>query len=413
MRLRRKLIYTVFVIGIYILGKNIPLPGVVRQTNILSAENNLMSMIELVLGSDSEQTSIFALDLAPWMTASIIVQLSSMAGGRNNARTSSIAIQRRTRWMALFFAVVNACIRSSSMELASGIFENAFLTRAMVILVMVTGAFVVLWLAEQNKEKGLGGVICIILVNILRNLVQIIGETLVDIRQGQYDSAQGLLVLGLIVLFAVGGMVAMVILENGEIHLAVQRVLIDSEMEKENYFAMKANPAGMQAMMYVMAFYLVPYYIICILQMIWPENAMISSVAGGFNLYHPLGLALYVFMYLLIAVSLAYVQISPSDIAQQMEEKGDCIVGVRPGHDTEICLKRIVLHYALISALILGSIMGAAMSLRVAFSLDSDIVMLPVLIMILSGIMQNILSEVRTMKVLDQYKPLLGENEIR
>lgn len=404
--------YTACIIAVYILGKNIPIPGVVRQVSVLSAESDLMAVVQLVLGSGNEQAAIFALDLTPWMTASIIIQLSSLAAVRNNSRTSAISMQRSIRWLTLIFAVINAFIRSSSMEFEPGICENMFLTRCMVILTMAAGAFAVLWLAEQNKEKGIGGVVCIILVNIIRNIIQITGNALTDIWQGNQPGGNGPMAVGLILILTLGGMIAMIILENGEVRLPVQRVLIDSEMDRDNYFAIKTNPAGMQAMMYVMAFYLVPYYLVHILQLLWPENRMLISVAGVFDLYHPIGLVIYVLMYILIAVALACVQISPSDIADQMKQKGDCIMGIRPGNDTEAYLERIVLHNSIISALILGSFIGVSMSLRVILNLNSDIVMLPVLMMILSGIMQNILAEVRTMQVLDHYVPVLGENRI-
>lgn len=405
-RLSSKLFFSAFIIVIYILGQAVPIPWIQSQEIKRAAGNDVFLLIQSIIGADRERTSVFALGLMPWMTASIIVQLSGLAR-REKGRISGESVQRKIRFLTLLFAVANAYIRSEAMEYDSFIYGSFMMTRAAVILTMIAGSFVVLWMAEQNSVKGIGGVVLIILVNILRNAGRIVSGVIFDFMSGKLSETDDIKMIISIIVIGLVGIIVMVIFENSEIRLPVQRVMINSEMAADNYIAIKLNPAGTQPIMYVMAFYLLPYYCMQILDGLLPGNRTVHYIAENIDLSRPLGLALYMVVFVFIAVSLAYVQISPADIAEQMEQKGDCITGIRPGKETERCLKRVVMNHSLLSTVIVGVLIGIPMMLRILWNAASEIFMLPMFFMIITGIMQNIFIEMRVIKKLDHYGPVL------
>ncbi len=398
-RLLNKIKYTALILAVYMLGKCIPIPLIEKETAGLD-----MGMGFLM--SNSRQ-SIFALDLAPWMSASIIMQMGSLASDRRGERTSAISMQRSTRLLALLFACLSAVMLSITLVVRPGTFHSLTAERMAVSIILVAGAFLTMWLAEQNKEKGIGGMVVFIFLNICTNTARIIYDLAVSQTGETGVWYMTVVPLICIVLAGIFGLLIFYRLEHREIRFPVQRVMIDSTMERQNYLAIKANPAGAQALMYVMAFYMLPYYLMMLLSAVFPDNSVISYLSECISLYRPFGVLLYVSLYIVVSVGLAYVQINPADIAEQMQKKGDCIKGLTPGIETRQTIRKAVLHSALSSALIVGALLGISLGLRILFPRIGDAAMLPVYAMILTGISQMIIAEIRTVYALDHYEAVL------
>ncbi|MCD8133967.1 MAG: accessory Sec system protein translocase subunit SecY2 [Clostridiales bacterium] len=405
-RLHGKLLYSAILLVVYILGKNIPIPWVGVAVDDAVSDGAVSSLMQFIIGNSRDQISVFALGLTPWMTASIIIQLSTLSQRGAGSRGSSAAIQKTIRYLALVFAAAYAWVRSATMDLVPFYGDSLALSRLAVILTMMAGSFAVLWLGEQNCLRGIGGLTLIILIDIIRNFTRIFSSAVSDIRTAEEGAGSPAAFL-LIILIAVAGIMVMILFENSEIRLPVQRVMIDSEMEGDNYIAIKLNPAGTQPMMYVMAFYLVPYYLFYVLAMLFPESARIGFLSENMTINHPFGAVVYLAMFIFITISLAYVQINPSDLSEQMRQRGDCIVGLAPGRDTERCLNRIVRRHGILSAVVQSFFIGIPMVLCIVWSSESNLFMLPMLLMIIAGIMQNISIEIRVIHRLDHYNPVL------
>ncbi|MDO4633730.1 MAG: hypothetical protein Q4B01_07730 [Eubacteriales bacterium] len=356
------------------------------------------------------QQSVFAIDLAPWMSASIIVQMMTLAAGRHGARSSAITMQRQIRGLALLFASVSAGLRAVMLVEEPVMFQDLFLERLLVGIVLVAGTCLVLWLSEQNKSKGLGGMILFIFINILFQAVRILQVSVKTIIFETADRMRFLGIYALILLIAAVGMILMYVLEHREHRFPVQRVMIDSSMEQSNYLAIKANPAGAQALMYVMAFYMVLYYLLMLLHMVFSQSTVFGYLVAHLSLDQPVGILTYLLLYMFVSVGLASVQINPVDISEQMQRRGDCIKGIRPGKETEKLIRRTVLSSAVSSALIMSCVLGSALALRIFFPMLQDEVMLPLYLIIMTGISQMLAAEIKAVYTLDHYEQLLDLN---
>lgn len=407
LRLRSKMTFSCFVIVLYILGQAVPIPWIQRQRISGNDGSNMVLVLLSILGNDRERTSIFALGLMPWMTASIIIQLSSLSLNREKNRISAGSIQKKIRILTCIFAIINAFIRSETLEYNLYINDSVVLTKIVVICTMTAGSFLVLWLAEQNSVKGIGGAALIILVNIVRNISQIISGNILGFWSGTLSGNGDIDKMIILLIIGFLGIMIMVIFEASEIRLPVQRVMIDSEMATDSYIAIKMNPAGTQPMMYVMAFYFLPYLLFQLLSVVFPDNHVIQNIAENIDLNRPVGLALYIGMFVFLTIALAYIQINPSDMASQMEEKGDCVVGFYPGKETEYYLKNVVISHSIISAAVLSIFIGGPMLLRFRWNVDPRMFMIPMTLMIMTGIMRNIFIEIDAVKKLDNYQEVL------
>ena len=390
-RLRKKLYCTICLVMVYLLGQNIPIPGT-HSAAVSEEAAGLFEFIQSALGSGGEDTTLFSLGLMPYMSASILMSFYRKSKKSEKNKDANVFIQRRTKLLALCFAVFQAVIRASGTEAGGGFLEKSY-----IAVILTAGTFQILWLTEQNSQYGIGGMSAFILVNILRNAAKKLTGSGGGLSAGE--------------LWIIPMLAAVVILtvafEYGEIRIPVQKVLIHSDMAEESFMAVKMNPAGTQPAMYVMSFYLLPYYMVKGLELLYPGNRILSYLYENMDYTRPVGLAVFLCLFCLVTVGLAFLYIDPKEIAGQMQKSGDCIPGVRPGGETESCLRRTVLFCAFTSAAAMGICIGLPFFVQAVGGRSNGLYSMPMTLMILSGIILNIREEGSAVRDLDSYAPFL------
>ena len=273
--------------------------------------------------------------------------------------------------------------------------------------VLITGAFTIVWLADMNTGKGLGGMVIIIIVNILKTIVGNILEVIEGFQTGIYGSKEDICRILVLVLIGVVSMITILFLEESELRIPIQKVMIYNEMSRDNYMAVKLDPIGIQPMMYVMAFYVIPYFVFNILAASFPDKKVFLVLAEKVQLDNLTGISIFLLIFFLLTVALAMVEISPSDIAEQMKKSGDCIIGLRPGRETQEYIRSVVLTLSICSAVILGILIGIPMVLRVLWNLPQELVMIPMSLMFMGGITRNVFLEARVVERIEDYQEVL------
>ena len=405
-RLRKKLTTAFFIICVYILGQNIPLPYVRIAEVGTDADQTFFAMLQAFNGANRQTVSIFALGIMPYMTASILMMLKNL-GNRKNRSVPLISPELQVKLLALIMCVFVSALRTQNYQYTRALAGSYMLTRLFTVLVLVTGTFTIVWLTEQNAVHGIGGMTVVILVNIVKNIVSNLFSVRRGFAEGIYDPGKDLVKVGILFLIGFISMIVIMVFDDAELRIPVQKVMIYNEMADDNYMAVKLAPVGIQPMMYVMAFFTLPYYIFRLLAVLFPDVIILAVIARNLQMNTLPGVIIFFVIFLLLTLALAMVQISPEDIAEEMKKGGDCIIGLRPGDETEKYLKKIILSLSLISSVIMGGLVVLPMLLRVFWNLPQELAMLPMSLMFIGGILRRVSQQIRVLGMLDSYQEVL------
>lgn len=390
----RKGLYSLVIVLIYIAGQNIPLPWIGMNPADGSGQQNIFASIRSVLGSSSRITSIFHLGLMPWMTASILMQLVNFTRSRRK-RLPNTDMKRFTRLLAVALCVLNAWLDSAGMDFVSLVGGSVTLTRMAVTAVLTMGTVAVIFLSEKNNDNGVGGISLFIFINIVRNTEALLVGKAADVGAGRAA------IFGLLGLIAV---IAVVFMEDSEFRMPSQKIMIYNEMAENSYFALKFAPIGIQPLMYVMGFYLVPCFLLDVLSRLFPHVAPLRYLSDNMGYSNPVGLTAFCLSYVFVTAALIAVFVSPEEIADEMLRGGECLVGLRPGRTTERYLKKVLTVMGSASTAVILLLLAVPMGLGIAWNVDTRISSLPMSAMILAGIIKSIRQEIVSLRVLDHYK---------
>lgn len=392
--MKYKLIYSGVILLIYIFGRCIPLYGV--DSSVYSfADINAEEVLMQTISGDMYRYSVFALGLSPCILSSILVQIiMACRNSVSKARISPGKLGRMTAAMTLVIATIQALVRVAELEFTVVSEGNLIPVEVLAATEMVAGVMVILWLSERNTRYGIGGRVILILVNILDGII----STLTDHKLQN-------LVLPLFVSGIV--MIAIIIMENAEKRIPVQRISIHNIYADKNYMAIKLNPVGVMPVMFSTALFMVPQFLVFVLRMLFPDHSGIIWWQENMTLNNPLGIGIYVLCIYLLTIGFAMVLVSPKDITEQFLKSGDSIVDIHAGRDTRRYLRGVVWRISLCSATAMGICVTVPLILQVRGNIDGTLAMLPSSVMMMTGLWCNLYREGVVIRNYDSYQPLL------
>ena len=261
-------------------------------------------------------------------------------------------------------------------------------------LEMVTGVMVILWLSERNKKYGIGGQTALIFVNILDGIRA-------TLSGANADNIALPLVLSLVVMMVV------LLMENTEFRIPLQRISIHNIYADKNYLAIKLNPIGVMPAMFSTAFFMVPQLLITVLNWVFPKNETILWWQHNMNMSKPLGMIVYIAILYGLTVGFSRVFVNPRELTEQFLKSGDSIENIRAGKDTKCYLSKIITRISLFSAAVMSVCLGIPLWLQYKGNIDNVLVTLPSSIMMMTGIWCNLYREMVAIKEMDDYKPFI------
>ena len=391
--LKYKLLYTALVLFIYLLGKNLPLYGIDLSAYANQTLDTATLLIQAISG-DVYRRSVFALGISPYMMASILVQMvvafrSADAKARISPKKKNYIMLELTLIFALFQAVLQ--VRNLSFAVTG---QRLMLAQAVSVVEMIAGAMIILWLSEQNKKYGVGGQTALIFVNILEGIVAIL-------TKGSMESLVIPLLISLIVIML------MVILENAEKRIPVQRISIHNIYADKNYLAIKLNPIGVMPVMLSTAFFMLPQLLVTGLAWLFPGQETIIWWQENLVLTKPLGVIVYIAILYALTIGFSRVFLNPTETTEQFLKSGDSLVGIHAGRDTKRYLSRNITRISLFSATALSLCLSVPMVMQLNGYMDNSLSALPTSIMMLTGIWSNLYREVLSIRDMDAYEPFI------
>lgn len=388
-----KFLYTIYIGVLYLLGKSIPLMGV-QMDSLFSRKQEMQSIFLQSVSGDLNRSSVLALGISPYMLAGIIIGV--VAACKRADEKAKISPKRMNRYLlgiTLIFAFIMALFRVNGLEFTV---TGAALIwcKIAVVFELVAGAMLILWLADRNKQYGIGGQSALIFMNVLEGIMSNLFKA--SVKE-----------LILPVLLSVFAMLVTVIMENSEKRIVVQRVSIHNIYADKNYIAIKLNPIGVMPAMFGTAFFMIPQMIVAILARLFPHQDSVLWLQENMNVEKPLGLILYFVLLYVLTIVFSIVFISPRDMTDNLLKTGDCIPGLHAGEDTKRYLKRTLVRLGFLSATVMSICLGIPMILRAQGLISGSLAMLPTSIMMLTGITGNLYEEIISLRSLDAYKPFI------
>ena len=350
--LRRKLLFTLFIMAAFRLGSFIPTPGVdsqaVQRCMAQESQASLLDLVNLFSGGALLQLSIFALGIMPYITASIIIQLLRVVIPRfddlhKEGQTGQAKLTQYTRYLTIFLGVLQATT-TISLARSGQLFQSCsepvirdqtVLTFIMMIIVMMAGTGVIMWLGELITERGIGnGMSLLIFTSIAARLP----EQLLSIGQaGKWGSVAAIVALLLLVAIAV------VYVEQAQRRIPVQyaKRMIGRRQYggTTTYIPLKINMAGVIPVIFASSILALPPMIA---QFGKPQDAWVQWISGHFTQGSTFYLTIYALMTLFFAFFYTAITFNPDEVADNMKKYGGFIPGYRAGRPTAEYLHYVI-----------------------------------------------------------------------
>ena len=387
------MLYTILILLVYILGKSLPLYGIDLGAYVhknLDAESILLQTIT----GDLHRCSIFALGISPYMISSMLIQmLNAIQGSESRAKKSPKKTNQQVLGLTLFFAIIQSAIEVRKLQFAVGAGE-LFMARTIASAEMIAGVMIIIWLSSRNKRFGIGGQTALIFVNVLDGIRA-------TLDKATWDTIKLPLLISIVVLLII------LVMENAEIRIPLQRISIHNIYADKNYLAIKLNPIGVMPAMFSTAFFMVPQMVVNGLNLVIKNNETLIWWQKNLVLTKPLGVAIYVVVLFCLSIGFSRVFINPNEMAEQFLKSGDSLENIRAGRDTKRYLSRTITRVSIFSAAIMSVCLALPLYLQINGQIDGMLVSLPSSIMMMTGIWCNLYREVVAVKELDEYKPFI------
>ncbi len=360
--LQQRIWFTLGALLVYRLGTYIPLPGIdpdAFRATFEQSQQGIIGMFNMFAGGAVERMAIFALNLIPYITASIVVQVISTASPRLEALKKEGEAGRRkmnqyTRYLAVVFCAVQAYGIAVGLEGSQGVVLNpGWFFRISTVITLVGGTMFLMWLGEQITARGVGnGISLIIFAGIVANLPATVAQTLELARTGAIPGFAGLgmLVLALVVIAVI------VFFERAQRRLLIQypKRQVGNKMFQgdTSHLPLKLNTSGVIPVIFGSSLLLLPATIASFAAQ-GDAPAWLTTVTALLGRGQPLYLALFAFFIIFFAFFYTAIVFNPTETADNLKRSGGFIPGIRPGERTAQHIDYVLTRITVVGALYL------------------------------------------------------------
>lgn len=350
--LRKRIYFTLLVLAIFSLGTNIIVPGAKQITQSLG----FLDLLNLMSGGSLKTFSIFALGVMPYITASILTQLLQMdivpyfKELKEQGATGRQKINRINRYLGILFAFVQGYIYSVAFM------GGTTVTVLKTTLILTAGTALLLWLADQISNKGLGnGVSLFIMAGIVNTLPATFIDAFKDFIMA--DSVSKALGITLFIAFIIAYLlilIGVVYMQISERRIPIQHsTRTDSSYAKEqSYIPLKLNSASVMPVIFASALTSIPSLIAEVLQ----QDAF-SNFVNNYIVYTSLpGYILYVVLIFAFGYVYTLMELNPKEMSENLDKNRSYIPGITPGEKTAAYLKGTISRLTVVGSLFLVAI---------------------------------------------------------
>jgi preprotein translocase subunit SecY len=364
--LRKKILFTLLIIAVYRFGSHVPTPGIdvqAAQDFAAGAQGGVFQFINLFSGGALTQMAVFALGIMPYITSSIIMQLLTVVIPKLEAwskegESGHKKITQWTRYLTVLLAILQSTglafvFHSGQIQGPRGgvdLIPQFNPPRVMLIVLSLTaGTALIMWLGELITQRGIGNGMSILIFASIVSTLPTEGKAILD--------QTGPFIFSLILLFAVGIVIAIVIMEQGQRRIPVQyaKRIVGRRMTggQSTYIPLKVNQAGVIPIIFASSVLYIPSLLQNVIQNETIQNFISDNLVNSSSVIY---MVLYGAMVIMFAYFYTAISFNPVDVADNMKKYGGFIPGIRPGRQTAEHLDRILTRITLPGALFIAAI---------------------------------------------------------
>ena len=417
----KRIRFVILAIVIYRIGTHIPIPGIDPQRlEDLFTQNQgtILEMFNLFSGGALERMSVFALNVIPYISSAIIMQLFSnsipyLQELKKDGQAGRNAITQFTRYGTVLLALIQASALAFTLN-ASGLkyldipFISFYIS---TVTSVVAGTIFLMWLGEQVSERGIGnGISIIIAISILSGMPGAIGQALEQSRQGDLNI---LLLIGIGVL-AMAVIAAVVFIERGQRRITVnyaQRQQGRKMMQAQaSHLPFKVNMAGVIPAIFASTFLLFPQSLTQ-----WFGQGDPSGFLQSLTLALNPGQPLYVLVFSTLIISFCFIWLALTfntrEVADNLKRSGAYIPGIRPGEQTSNYIDSVLARLTVFGSIYLTLICLMPLALinfaGVSFYLGGTSILIIVVVLM------DFMSQVQSHMMSSQYASVMKKANLK
>ena len=365
--LRKKILFTLFIIALYRLGSHVPVPVVdiklLQNAFNRSGSGGFLTFIDLFSGGALTRMAVFGLGIMPYITSSIIMQLLTVVipkleRWQKEGESGIKKINQTTRYVTVVLALLQSTglvflFHSGSSQLNGvDIFPGGSFTAphvGLIVLVMTAGTATIMWMGELITQRGIGnGMSVLIFASVISRLPQ---EGRAILLQGGTTKFVTILVIGLAII------VAVIFIEQGQRRIPVQyaKRVVGRRMTTggSTYIPLKVNQAGVIPIIFAASVLYFPTLIASVYHANWFTTFVSNHVTNQRDW-------MYMVIYGLLVIFFAYfytaIAFNPVDTADNLRKYGGFVPGIRPGPPTADYLNSVLVRITLPGSMFLAGI---------------------------------------------------------
>ena len=365
--LRKKILFTLFIIAVYRLGSHVPVPvvNIGRLTDALNTQGTggFLSFIDLFSGGALTRMAIFGLGIMPYITSSIIMQLLTVVipkleKWQKEGESGIKKINQTTRYVTVVLALLQSTglvflFHSKSSQLANiDIFDGGTFTApniALIVLTMTAGTATIMWMGELITQRGIGnGMSVMIFSSVISRLPQ---EGRAILLQGGNTKFVVVLFIGLAII------VAVIFIEQGQRRIPVQyaKRVVGRRMTTggSTYIPLKVNQAGVIPIIFASSVLYFPTLLASVYHASWFTNFVSNYVTNQRSFVY---MAIYGMLVVFFAYFYTAIAFNPVDTADNLRKYGGFVPGIRPGPPTADYLNSVLVRITLPGSMFLAAI---------------------------------------------------------
>ena len=368
--IRSRIIYTLLMLVVVRIGTQLPIPGVNGSyfSEWFSGNSgSAFGFFDAITGGSFEKMSVFALNITPYITSSIIIQLLTIAIPKleelqkdgEEGRKKMTAI---TRYLTVALALMESLAMAIGFGKSGLLLEYNALNIITAVVTLTAGSTVIMWIGERITENGVGNGISIVLtINIISRIPQDLTLLFEQFVKGKEIAFQ-VLNLAIIIVIIIAVTVLTVTLQGAERRIPVQysrkvqgRKQIGGQ---SSYIPLKVNTAGVIPIIFAQSLFMFP---LIIMQLLGKSggNGVGGTILKMLNQsnwcdfkepIYSIGLIVYIVLVIAFAYFYTSITFNPLEIADNMKKQGGFIPGIRPGKPTSEYLTKILNYIIFIGA---------------------------------------------------------------
>ena len=369
--IRSRIIFTFMMLIVIRIGCELPVPGVngsVFQEWFKSQSNDGFGFVNAITGGSFLNMSVFALNITPYITSSIIMQLLTIAIPKleemqRDGEDGRKKIVEITRYLTIALALIESIAMTVGFYRGNTLIDKSPLTVIMVVTSLTAGSAVLMWIGERITEKGIGNGISIVLtINIISRIPEDLATLWEQFIASESIVARQIVAALIIVAIIVAMVVFVVLLQGAERRIPVQYSRKNQGRKQvggqQTHIPLKVNTSGVIPVIFAQSLMQTPVIIASLLGK-GNGSGIGSKILRGLsqsnwcdpdNLVYSIGLVVYILLVIAFAYFYTQITFNPLEIANNMKKAGGFIPGIRPGKPTSDYLNQILNYIVFIGA---------------------------------------------------------------